>query len=117
MLRGSLLLALVAMGSACGPIEYITTITFQAQKAIDQAKAANAPEYAPYEWTLAEEHLMKARELGGYARFQEAVDYGKTAIKYGREAESVALEKDKRVVPTAVPPTPQPQKPSEKDDL
>jgi hypothetical protein len=79
------------LASGCGPIEYITTVTMQAQKAVKQAKQAQAAELAPYEYTLAVETMMKARELAGYARFQEAVHYGKESVKYGREAEGLAL--------------------------
>lgn len=79
--------------SGCGPIEYISTVTMQAQKAVKQAKNAQAAELAPYEYTLAVETMMKARELAGYARFQEAVHYGKESVKYGREAEGLALSK------------------------
>jgi hypothetical protein len=102
-------LAVLAL-SACGPVEYISHITFQAQRAVDQARNANAEQLAPYEWTLAVEHLYKARELGGYARFQEAVAYGKTAVQYGRQAESIALGKDPN---NAVPVPPKPEHPKE----
>lgn len=92
MLR--VLLALSAVGTAgCGPIEYVSTVTFQADRALAQAKSANAEKLAPYEYTLAREELHKARELGGFSRFQEAVDFGRSALKHGREAESLALER------------------------
>jgi hypothetical protein len=93
MFRVFCLLIACAPAIACGPIEYITTVTMQAQKAVKQAKNAQAETLAPYEYTLAVETMMKARELAGYARFQEAVHYGKESVKYGREAEGLALSK------------------------
>lgn len=111
---------LLIVCAGCGPIEYITTVTMQAQKAVKQAKNAQAAELAPYEYTLAVETMMKARELAGYARFQEAVHYGKESVKYGREAEGIALSKGsgpaRRVIDPSIDNEAAPlKKPSEDD--
>ena len=41
------------------------------------AKLAQADRYAPYEYTAAEEYLHKAREEGGHAEYQDAIEYGR----------------------------------------
>jgi hypothetical protein len=85
------LVMLVAAG--CGPIEYISTVTFDASKAVQAAKAARAPELAPYEYTAAVEYLHKAREVGGHARYEEAVEWGKRARDLGHEAVKLSRER------------------------
>jgi hypothetical protein len=86
------LLFVVTVGG-CGPIEYISTVTFEASKAVQEAKASRAPELAPYEYTAAVEYLHKAREVGGYARYHEAIEFGKKAHDYGLEAVKLARER------------------------
>jgi hypothetical protein len=95
-MRGLLLLCLVGVSAGCGPIEYVTTVTFQASKAVNAAKRAGAPERAVYEWTLSTEYLHKARELAGFARYQEAIGFGKDALKWAHKAEVLAIEKKSR---------------------
>ncbi len=87
----ALLIAVAAAG--CGPIEYISTVTFDASKAVQEAKASRAAELAPYEYTSAVEYLHKAREVGGYARYHEAVEFGKKARDFGHEAVKLARER------------------------
>jgi len=84
------------LASGCGPIEYITTVTFQASKAVANARRAGAERLAPYEFTLSTEYLHEARELAGFARYQEAVDFGRDALKWGTKAQALALEKAAR---------------------
>ncbi len=95
-MRGVLLLCALVMSTGCGPIEYVTTVTFQASKAVNAAKRAGAPDKAVYEWTLSSEYLHKARELAGFARFQEAIGFGRDSLKWARKAEVLALEKSSR---------------------
>jgi len=90
--RSVALLILVA-ATGCGPIEYISTVTFDASQAVQEAKASRAPELAPYEYTAAVEYLHKAREVGGYARYHEAIELGKKARDFGHEAVKLARER------------------------
>jgi hypothetical protein len=90
------LLALVMVLSGCGPIEYITFVTFEASKAVQEAKSSRAPELAPYEYTSAVEYLHKARELGAYARYQQAIDFGKKSRDFGHEAVKIARDRASR---------------------
>jgi len=94
-MRPVALLVAIALGG-CGPIEYISTVTFEASKAVQEAKASRAPELAPYEYTAAVEYLHKAREVGGYARYHEAIEFGKKARDYGHEAVKLARERGTR---------------------
>jgi len=95
MLGSSLMrmFALLVLVAGCGPIEYISTVTFEASKAVQEAKASRAPELAPYEYTSAVEYLHKAREVGGYARYHEAIEFGKKARDFGHEAVKLSRER------------------------
>jgi hypothetical protein len=91
---GALLVgAALALGAGCGPIEYISTVTFDASHAVAEARAAHADRYAPYEFTAAGEYLHKARELVGYSRYEEAIDYGRKATTLGNQALDIARKK------------------------
>src|ERR1700761_3006810 len=90
--RSLALLSVIALGG-CGPIEYISTVTFEASKAVQEAKASRAPELAPYEYTAAVEYLHKAREVGGYARYHEAIEFGKKARDFGHAATKLSHER------------------------
>jgi uncharacterized protein DUF4398 len=94
-MRSLALLMLVGAGG-CGPIEYISMVTFDASKAVQEAKASRAPELAPYEYTAAVEYLHKAREVGGYARYHEAIEFGKKARDYSHEAVKLSRERGAR---------------------
>jgi hypothetical protein len=93
MKRWALLVLLLPCAIGCGPIEYITIVTFEASKAVNEAKASRASDLAPYEYTAALEYLHKAREVGGYARYHEAVEWGKKARDFGHAASRLARER------------------------
>ncbi len=76
--------------SGCGPIEYISIVTFEASTALATAKGLHADRVAPYEYTSAVEYLHKARELGGFARYQQSVELGKKARDFGNKAADIA---------------------------
>ncbi len=84
------LLTTTVLTTGCGPIEYLTVVTFEASKAVQEAKASRAPELAPYEYTAAVEYLHKAREVGGYARYEEAARFGGKARDFGQAATRLA---------------------------
>lgn len=89
---------LMLASSGCGPIEYISMVTFQASKAVQEAKASRAAELAPYEYTAAIEYLHKARDVGGYARYHEAIEWGKKARDFGNDAVKLARERAQKPV-------------------
>jgi hypothetical protein len=84
------------LGASCGPIEYITVVTFEASRSVNEASASRANELAPYEYTAAVEYLHKAREVGGYARYHQAIEFGKKARDFGAKATKIAREKAAR---------------------
>lgn len=83
-------LGFAVIATACGPVEYITNVTLRAAKDVDAAKRAKADQLAPYEYTLAEEYLHKAREEEGYADHQAAVKFGKLASRWALAAQKLA---------------------------
>jgi hypothetical protein len=90
---------------ACGPIQYLTTVTRDASAEVASAKAAGADKYAPYEWTAANEYLHKAREEEGYADHQAAVHFGQLAIDLAKTGRQIALA---AASSGAAPPAPPP---------
>ena len=77
----------------CGPVEYISQVGNRASSAVSAAKLAQADRYAPYEYTAAEEYLHKAREEGGYAEYQVAIEYGRRAEDLANRARAIAISK------------------------
>jgi hypothetical protein len=88
--------ALVLGVAACGPIEYITIVTFEASRSVAAAKGVHADKLAPYEYTAAIEYLHKARELGGYSRYHQSVTFGKKARDFGHQAFELSRGKASR---------------------
>ncbi len=73
----------------CGPVMYTSQIR-AAARAVEQARVAQAPERAPYEYYLAEDHLEKAREEAAEASYQDAIRFAKTAEQFGVKAQDLA---------------------------
>src|SRR3954471_12070757 len=95
-LRRSLMAVLVLGVAGCGPIEYITIVTFEASRSVAAAKGVHADKLAPYEYTAAVEYLHKARELGGYSRYHQSVNFGRKARDFGHQAFELARGKGTR---------------------
>ena len=88
-----LLCLAVCIGSAlaaCGPVDYLNTVTLKATRAVANAKAANAEKLAPYEYWSAITYLQMAREKVGYADFEDAVEYGEKSEKMAKKARALA---------------------------
>jgi hypothetical protein len=99
--RIACLLALVA-AAGCGPVG-ATTVIDDAGAALGRAHAAEGEKYAPYETTLADLYLAKAKEKQGYSRYSEAAQLGSQALKYAEAATRKAAE---RRTSANAPPTP-----------
>jgi len=107
-MRRMRVIALVALLGACGPIAYVSQVTFRADDAVEAARAAEADKYSPYWWTRAKEYLYMAREVAGHADYQGANHFGRlaeeAAIKAKAEAEVAAKDPTKRpVIDTTAP--------------
>ncbi|MCA9675041.1 MAG: DUF4398 domain-containing protein [Kofleriaceae bacterium] len=78
---------------ACGPIEYVNTVTRGASSAVEAARTANAAKWSPYWWTRAVEYLHQAREEAAYADFQAANRFGRLAEEAATKAREEALRR------------------------
>jgi hypothetical protein len=86
------LLSLVALTApACGPINS-TRFIIDAEVQIQAARTAGAEKLAPYEWTLANLYIKKAREEVGSSDYQVANDFAEKASKNANLARERALQ-------------------------
>lgn len=76
---------LVLSTIACGPVTATTNLN-SAESVVAEAKESSAPYEAVYEYTLAEQYLLKAQEEWGYSDWQHAQRYAELAEKYAKEA-------------------------------
>jgi len=121
----------VAFLVGCGPFGYLTKVSRDASRAVADAEAAGAAEYAPYEYWGAVTYLDEARNLMGYSEYERSFDYGTRARQLGEEAKRKAdmRESGKMVqslesvpengTPAADPPPPakaDPSDPSPRDE-
>jgi Domain of unknown function (DUF4398) len=74
----------------CGPIVYIKDVSPRAAVALNQAKADQAENLAPYEYTKASLYYDKARADAGRAYYQNAVDWGRRSQDCSRRASALA---------------------------
>jgi hypothetical protein len=89
------LASLVGVGTGCGPVTYLSRVTFGSTGDIAELRATNAPKMAPYEWTAATEYHRRAMELAGYARFHDANNFAKSAQKNAAQAKTVRDRRNK----------------------
>ena len=75
--------------SGCGPVWYTINVNGAAQ-AVEEARQAGAPQFAPYEYHFALEHLNKAREFANEAEYQNAANMASEAEEYGNRALDIA---------------------------
>jgi len=93
--RGTLLACLLF---GCGPVT-ATSVIDDAELALVRARAADADRFAPYEATLADLYLAKAREEQGHARYADARALANEALRYAGAASRKAT--DNRTSPAA----------------
>lgn len=103
-MRAALALALTV--AACGPIEYVNTVTRQASASVDAAREVavdDDPEYT-YWFTLAEQYLRRARVEAAQADYQAANRFGRKAKFAAEKAREIALARASGQRPAAPPP-------------
>jgi sRNA-binding protein len=83
---------LVALLAGCGPVAYVSQVTFDADNAVAAARASNAEKYSPYWWTRATQYLHMAREVAAHADFQGANRFGRLATEAAVNARAEAEE-------------------------
>jgi hypothetical protein len=91
-MRRLAIVGLLLLG-ACGPIEYVNTVTRRADDAVEEARAANAAKWSPYWWTRAVEYLHQARAEAASADFQAANRFGRLAAEAAETARDEALRR------------------------
>lgn len=89
MIRSLLTLILVLLLAGCGAARGMYFL-WDAQKDVAQAEAVGAPEAAVYEYTLARQYLLKAKEEAGYSDYRAAEDLALEATKWAGRAEEIA---------------------------
>ena len=75
----------VLLTCGCGPASYLS-VTREASRTLAEAMAKGAATVAPYELTSGLLYLDQARELAGYARWQDALVCGRRASRLGHAA-------------------------------
>lgn len=105
-LAGVLLVG-AATASGCGPI-LSTSFIIDAEAKMAAAEAAEAPTYAPYEYTAAEAYLQKAHEELGYADYGPALDFAAKAADLAERGAARANDEKARHLDGAPPPGQQP---------
>lgn len=95
-------LAVVAAAclTGCGPI-WSAAVIVDATGKFRAAKDLDAKQYSPYEYYAAEEYLHKARQKESYSQYEQAVDYGKLAVAYAKQAIEKSQHAKSGMVPGA----------------
>lgn len=73
---------LSAGASGCGPVWYTAEI-ISAESIVSEAEHADAATLSAYEYYLAREYLVKAREQASEASYEDAVHYAQEAHAAG----------------------------------
>jgi hypothetical protein len=68
----------------------VRDISPRAAAALNEARADQAEQFAPYEYTKASLYYDKAREEAGHAYYQNAVDWGRRSLDCSRRASALA---------------------------
>jgi len=78
---------------ACAPILTVSDLK-KAENELEAARAAGAPQWAPYEYTSAATYLHRARELFGQSgpHYQEAYEDAQKAYRLAKSAREKAAD-------------------------
>lgn len=96
-----LLLCGAAALGGCGPLRS-TAFILDAEVQIEAARTAGAEKYAPYQFTLAQLYIRKAREVVGFSDYEVGVGFAERASEQARKAkeESMAAAAKTEVTPS-----------------
>ena len=89
-LRVGIAALVLAALCGCGPIQS-TSLIMDADTQLEAARAADGPKFAPYEYTLADAYLHKAREEQGYADYEVCIDFAQKALDNAKKAKDIAV--------------------------
>lgn len=90
---GVLALAVLALSTGCGPFGYLKKVATDATRAVAEAEAAKAEEFAPYEYWGAVAYLEQAKVLMGYSEYERSFDFGERATQLAKEAKVKAQQR------------------------
>lgn len=79
-------LACVIACAGCGPFGYLKKVATDATRAVADAEAAGAEEYAPYEYWGAVAYLEQSKILMGYSEYERSFDFGERSKQLANEA-------------------------------
>jgi Domain of unknown function (DUF4398) len=90
------LFAIVLTSGCVGPAISLSSIN-SAQAELAAARTADAPKWAPYEFTLAEMYLTEAKEKFAYSGsyYEESATYAKKSYLLAHQAKEKALDHPK----------------------
>jgi hypothetical protein len=94
----STLAASLSFASACGAASY-SYYSVRAARSVEQAKQLDTLHQAPYEHTMAEAYLRKAREASSEAQYQDAIHFAQWSQRMADRALQIAREKRKGATP------------------
>lgn len=81
--------ALAAISAGCNPILY-TMHVGAASHSVEEARLADAPDHAPYEYYLADAYLDKSREEAAQGQYQDARRFASVAEENGVKGRDIA---------------------------
>jgi hypothetical protein len=85
-LAASALLLGLFVSTGCGPFGYLKKVAKDASRAVAEAEAAGAEEYAPYEYWGSKAYLDQAKVLMGYSEYERSFDFAERAKQLANEA-------------------------------
>jgi len=109
-----LLITVVLVAAACGPVRYVGEVTRGAATSFDRATALQADKHSPYHYTRAKEYLRAAREDAARADFQGANRFGLLAHEAADKAVEEAIAAGARGEKPSEAKTVDDEKPAEK---
>lgn len=77
---------MLVASAGCGPFGYLKKVATDATRAVADAEAAGAEEYAPYEYWGAVAYLEQSKILMGYSEYERSFDFGERAKQLANEA-------------------------------
>lgn len=87
--------ALLTLAPACGPVTYLSRVTFSAYGDMAALRVTDTEKWTPYEFTAATEYLRRSQELAGYARHHDSNNFAKKAQTNIVDAKKVAARRKK----------------------
>lgn len=89
--RALVLVLLGGYAAGCGNVIYAVHANAASAK-LEEARELRAEELAPYEYTMAQEHLKKARTEAAEANYGDAITFAESSEKHSEKAVQLSQE-------------------------